>query len=83
MLKTSDLRAREVINIVDGKRLGVMSDIEVDLENGRVTAIIVPGPGRILGVFGRDRDFVIPWDSIYRIGEDVILVEIRNYTEGR
>ena len=56
MLKTSDLRIREVINIVDGKRLGLMSDIEVDLKNGKVTAIVVPGPARIFGMFGRDRD---------------------------
>ncbi len=83
MLKTSDLRIREVINIVDGKRLGLMSDIEVDLENGKVTAIVVPGPARIFGMFGRDRDYVIPWEKIVKIGEDVILVEVQNFTNPR
>lgn len=76
MVKTSELKVRDVINIVDGKRLGVMSDLEVDLEQGRITAIVVPGPGRVLGIFGRERDYVIPWENIYRIGEDVILVEL-------
>ncbi|MEW6309024.1 MAG: YlmC/YmxH family sporulation protein [Bacillota bacterium] len=83
MIKTSDLRQRDVINILDGRRLGMMSDIEVDLENGRVTAIIVPGPGRVLGLFARDADYVIPWRSIRKIGIDVILVELPNYTDPR
>lgn len=76
MIKTSDLRVRDVINIVDGRRLGVMSDVEVDLESGRVTAIVVPGQHRLLGLFGRDADYVIPWERIVKIGIDVILVEL-------
>lgn len=79
MLKTSDLRVREVINIEDGRRLGMMTDLEVDLEEGRVTALIVPGPARFFGLFGRERDYVIPWEKIVKIGVDVILVEMDQY----
>lgn len=72
----SDLRAREVINIADGRRLGNLVDVEVDLESGRVTAIVVPGRGRLLGLFGGDDDYVIPWEKVVRIGVDVILVDL-------
>lgn len=76
MLRISDLRAREVINVIDGRRLGYIGDLDIDLEAGRVRAIVVPGHGRILGLFGRDNDVYIPWDKIVKIGEDVILVDM-------
>ena len=48
MIKISDLRQKEVINIIDGKRLGFISDLDIDLENGIVKALIIPGQSRIL-----------------------------------
>ena len=83
MVKTSDLKVKEVININDGKRLGAITDIEIDIESGRLTAIVVPGPGKFLGFFGRNEDIVIPWDKINKIGADVILVETTSFTELR
>lgn len=77
----SDLKIKEVINIVDGKRLGVITDIEIDAESGKLTAIIVPGNGKFLGIFGRNEDMVIPWEKINKIGLDVILVEATAYAE--
>lgn len=81
MLKTSDLKMKEVINIADGKRMGNITDIEIDVETGRLTAIVVPGIGKFLGLFGRNDDVVIPWDKINKIGMDVILVEAGNFGE--
>ena len=37
--------------------------------------LIVPGPCRFLGLFGRQDDYVIPWCCVRRIGEDIILVD--------
>lgn len=78
LIKISDMRDREIINIVDGRRLGPIKDIELDLEKGRIKAIVLPGMsgGRILGLFGRSDDLVVPWEKIVRIGVDVILVEV-------
>lgn len=81
LIKASDLRLREVINTLDGRRLGVISDVEFDLENGRIKSIVVPGNGRFLWFFGRDDDVVIPWNKIKKIGVDVILVEANNYSD--
>lgn len=77
----SDLKLKEVINIVDGKRLGAITDIEIDVESGKLTAIVVPGNGKFLGMFGRSEDIVIPWDRINKIGFDVILVEETAFAE--
>jgi len=81
MLKTSDLKVKEVINIIDGKRLGAITDIEIDVESGKLTSIVVPGAGRFLGLFGRNEDVVIPWEKISKIGFDVILVETATFSE--
>jgi YlmC/YmxH family sporulation protein len=63
VVKISDLRAREVVNVVDGRRLGLIKDIEVDMEEGKITAIILPGDGggRFLGFFAKDEEIVVPW----------------------
>ena len=76
MVKTSELRQKDIINIPDGRRLGVIGDLELDLDHGAVTALVVAGSVRLFGFFGKDRDLTIPWDRIVRIGEDVILVDI-------
>lgn len=75
MMTTSDLYAKEVVNAVDGKRLGHIIDIEIDVDTGKLTAIVVPGSGKFLGFFSRNDEIVIPWDKINKIGLDVILVE--------
>lgn len=70
---SEDFREKEVINVCDGKRLGCVSEVEFNVCDGRLTAIIVPVEGGFLGFGGKER-IVIPWEKIERIGEDVILV---------
>lgn len=82
MTSTQELRNKEVINIYDGKSLGYVYDIEVDLEKGTVEGIIVPAQKSFFGFFGRgDSDIVIKWKDIRRIGDDVILVDVTGVFE--
>ena len=76
-IRITDLNCKEVICVSDGRRLGFVSDVEIEIPSGKVLAIIVPGPCRILGVVGRKDDFVIPWCSIQRIGPDIDLVDTK------
>ena len=69
-----DLRYKEVINVCDGCRLGFVGDVEVVLPDGKICAIIVPGPCRFWGLFGRRDEFYIPWNCIQQIGDDIILI---------
>lgn len=71
----SELRSKEVIHVCEGARLGYISNLTLELDCGRVSAVVVPGPCRFLGLFGRDSDYVIPWGCIRRIGEDIVLVD--------
>lgn len=80
MIRVSELRARDVVNTVDGRRLGVIKDIDLDLEEGKVRGLILPGTGRF-SFFGRNEDIVVPWERIRVIGVDCILVDIPSFTE--
>lgn len=72
----SELRCREVINISDGRRLGYVSDLELDVDCGRILSLIIPYPGRFFGLFGSCGTYVIPWPCIRKIGDDLILVDV-------
>jgi YlmC/YmxH family sporulation protein len=79
MVKISELKQREVININDGKRLGIVYDVEIDMEKGRIEAIVIPGTGRVLGLFSKESDIVVNWENIKKIGTDVILIDGGGY----
>ncbi len=83
MIKISDLRTREVVNIQDGRKLGVIKDLDLDVERGRINALVLPGPNRFMNIFTRREDIVVPWEQIVKIGRDVILVEVNPYTDLR
>ena len=76
-MSLSELKSRDVVNTLDGKRLGKVMDIEFDPRDGRVEAIVVPGEFRVGSLIrGEKCGIVIPWQHICRIGENVILVEL-------
>ena len=72
--RITDLRCKEIINICDGCRIGYAEDVELILPEGKVCAIIAYGKGRCCGLLPGE-EFYIPWDSIKRIGDDIILVD--------
>ncbi len=75
-MRVCELREKEVINICDGERLGNVCDVDFDIKTGEVTHLIIPGPGKVFGIWGRDHEYVVPFGQICRIGTDVILVEV-------
>lgn len=82
-MKISDFQTKDVINVVDGKRLGHISDLELDLRQGLIEAIVVPASSKFLGLFGSGGDLIIPWKNIVKIGSDVVLVKMEELRESR
>ena len=76
-IKFTDLQCKEVICIGSGQRLGFVSDVLIDIPEGNLCAIVVPGPCRFLGVAGRRDDYIIPWNCIKKIGPDIVLVDTK------
>lgn len=52
-----------------------MVDVDIDVCDGKVLAIIIPVPGKICGILGSDGEYVIPFGCIKKIGPDIILVK--------
>ena len=76
-VKFTQLQCKEVICVSDGRRLGFITDVLVEVPEGRICAIVVPGPCRLLGVLGRHDDYIIPWNRICRMGPDIVLVDVK------
>ncbi len=76
MYRASELKQKEVINISDGRRIGFASDVEISFDEGTIEALVIPSGGKMLGFIGRDDEFIIPWNRIRKIGEDIILVDL-------
>lgn len=79
-LSFRDLRKRDVINVSDGACLGRIIDIVLDFPKGIMTGIVVPGR-RGRGIFGffNKTDIFIDEKRIIKIGNDVILVELKSH----
>lgn len=75
-VRFSELHCKEVICLGDGRRLGFVSDVNIELPCGQVVSITVPGHSKFFGLGARRDDYVIPWSCIRRIGPDIILVDI-------
>ncbi|MBA4601150.1 YlmC/YmxH family sporulation protein [Thermoactinomyces mirandus] len=75
-MKISELQAKDVVNIADGRKLGQIYDLELDLRRGAIRAIVVPGESKWFGLVSGGHEWVIPWRQIVKIGSDVILVRL-------
>lgn len=78
MSKISEFQSKDVVNVADGKMLGHIGDLDIDMTSGKIESLVIPGNGKMMGLFGRESDIVISWQNIIRIGTDVILVRVHH-----
>lgn len=83
----SDLAGKEIINLYDGAKLGLVGDADLDIAlNGSVESIILTSRGGFSGFWGsrgdREREtLVIPWQTIKKIGSEVIIIDLQSRSE--
>lgn len=75
-MRLSDLQNKDVISVIDGKKIGNIIDIKIE-DSGRIEALIVEPNRYIFNVFSSHQEFDIKWSEIDKIGEDVILVNMK------
>lgn len=73
-MRMSDLQDKDVINISDGKKIGNIIDINMDL-SGKASEILVENTHFLSNIF-TGKVIEIKWNRIEKIGKDVILVNI-------
>lgn len=82
-MRLSDLMGKEVINLGDGARLGFVDECDLlfDGRSGRIDALLLPKHGLLTALMGEGRTHSIPWQSIRRIGDEVIIVDLNGAFE--
>ena len=72
-LTYNQLRCKEVVNLIDGSRLGRICDIVFQADGKCVLGLVVPCTRRL---FKPNQDLFIPFSDVVKFGDDVILVNL-------
>ena len=75
-MRLSELQSKDIVNLNDGKRMGKIIDVEID--SGKIYNLIIEPKKFFLNIFRRGEEVTIKWESIEKIGEDVILIKTNN-----
>ena len=72
-----ELKSKQVINTVDGKCLGHITDVVFDVVTSCCLGFIVPQPNQgFWGFFRGGKDIFIPFECVCKLGVDAVLVEL-------
>lgn len=77
-MRLSKLGGKEIVNLNDGGRLGVIadSDLVIDEKSGKIRALLVPDRKASFALFANKTEIEIPWSSIRKIGNDMIIIDM-------
>ncbi|KPU28163.1 YlmC/YmxH family sporulation protein [Caloranaerobacter sp. TR13] len=76
-MRLSKLGGKEIVNLNDGGRLGMVadSDLVIDEKTGKIEYLIVPDNSLQLNILRNRTEIEIPWEAIRKIGNDMIIIE--------
>lgn len=74
-VKLSDLQNKKIIRIKDGTYIGIIIDVNIT-KDGKIESLVVEKSKILISRFTSKDEFVILWNQIEKIGEDVILCNI-------
>ena len=73
MIRISDIMDKEVINVKNGKRMGYITDIDMDINEGKIISFSIVGDGGI-NLFSRgSENQVVFWNDILKTNESLSL----------
>ncbi len=70
----SDLQRKDIVNVINGSRLGKIVDIDVT-KDGYINSLIVE-PAKLMRKISYGNEVYITFSQIVTIGSDVILVDL-------
>ena len=73
-MRLSDLQNKDIVSMADGKRIGNIIDVLFD-EQGRMLSLIV-STSKFFRFFNSN-EIEVKWSQISKIGEDVILIDLK------
>ena len=78
-MKLSDLQSKNIVNVLDGKNIGNIIDVNIGYD-GNIESLVIEANKKFFS-FNKDEDKVVLWNDITKIGEDVILVKKSDNTK--
>lgn len=81
-MKLSELGGKEIINLYNGERLGVIgnSDLVFDEVSGKIIYLIIPKKRAHFFVLGDRSKSEVSWDAIRKIGPDIIIIDMEDHS---
>ena len=74
-MRPSDLQSKNIVNVFDGKNVGSIIDANIS-NDGSIESLVIEANKKFLS-FSKEEDMLVPWSDITKIGEDVILVNLK------
>lgn len=74
-MRLSELQDKDVVNVVDGKKIGNIIDIIIS-SDGTMKGLVIEKSKFLVSMFTARDELEIKWNQIEKIGEDVILVKV-------
>lgn len=74
-MRLSELQHKDVVNVIDGTKIGNIIDVKID-QKGNMEGLIVEKNKFLISMFTSKNEIEIKWGQIEKIGEDVILVNM-------
>ncbi|HHY42267.1 MAG TPA: YlmC/YmxH family sporulation protein [Thermoanaerobacterales bacterium] len=81
-MRLSELCGKEIINLFNGERLGVISnsDLIFDESSGKIISLLIPKKRTPFFVFGERAKAEVAWSAIKKIGPDIIIIDMEDYS---
>lgn len=77
-MRLSDLAGKNIVNIYDGVRLGVIYEpnLSFDPETGKIEQLYLGGRNGFTGLWSEKNSLQIPWQAVQKIGQEVVIVDL-------
>lgn len=75
-MNLSDLQSKEIVSVADGKKLGHIVDVNVEVKEGKINYFVAEQRKFFKRIFGNSTEVKFTIANIEQIGEDVILIKL-------
>lgn len=72
-MNLSDLQNKDIVNVLDGKKIGNIVDARFNIQTGHIEKLIIEPSKSLFSL--KNTSLEIDFNKITKIGEDVILIE--------
>ena len=76
-MRLGELSGKEIVNLSDGARLGIIGDTDLVINEvtGKIEKLLIPSTRGQFSILGNQSFIELPWDSIKKIGPELVIVE--------